>query len=129
MLTALALALAAGQAIPDDGRPLILHGECIYPPRIAKALPDAVQVICDTVEVSADGIDFKRRGWDAHSRFFGSWHGDILTVNAIQPRSERRGEAEGSCRIDHANGKISLVSCSAFGRGRGWIANFRNVPP
>jgi len=131
MLTALALALAgtAAAAAPGDGRPHILHGECIYPPKIADALPDAIQVICDTVEVNADGVDFQRRGWDVHSRFFGSWQGDILTVTAIQPRGEKRREAKGSCRIDYANGRVSLVSCSAFGAGRGWLANFRNVPP
>jgi hypothetical protein len=128
MLTALALALAA-TAVPDADRPLILHGECIYPPKIAEALPDAIQVICDTVEVSPEGVDFERREWDAHSRFFGNWKGNILRVTAIQPRNERRSAARGSCRIDYANGEISLVSCSAFGRGRGWVANFRNVRP
>jgi hypothetical protein len=128
MLTALALTLVAA-AVPDGGRPLVLHGECIYPPKIADALPDAIQIICDTVEVSADGVDFQRRGWDAHSRFFGTWRGGILTVSAIQPRGEKRREANGSCRIDYVNGRVSLVSCSAFGGGRGWLANFRNVPP
>jgi hypothetical protein len=126
MLIAVALALAAA---PKAGDPPILHGECIYPPKIAEALPDAIQVICDTIEVSADGVDFQRRGWDAHARFFGSWKGNILTVTAIQPRNERRSEANGSCRIDLLNGRISMVSCSAFGHGRGWLANFRNVPP
>ena len=131
MMTALALplALAAGGALPGLDRPPVLHGECIYPPRIAEALPDAIQVICDTVEVTADGVDFQRRGWDAHSRFFGNWQGGILTVTAIQPRNERRSGARGTCRIDYANGEISLVSCSAFGRGRGWVANIRNERP
>jgi hypothetical protein len=131
MITTLALplALAAGGALQGSDRPLALHGECIYPPKIAEALPDAVQVICDTVEVTAGGVDFQRRGWDAHTRFFGNWQGSIMTVTAIQPRNERRAEARGSCRIDYANNEISLVSCSAFGRGRGWVANFRNVRP
>ena len=54
MLTLLALTLAA--AAPNGGRPLTLHGECIYPPKIAEALPDAIQLICDTVEVTPDGV-------------------------------------------------------------------------
>jgi hypothetical protein len=107
--------------------PAALHGECIYPPRIAEALPDAIQVLCDSVEVSSQGVDFRQKQWSAHARFFGSWKGDMLTVTAIQPRNERRTEAKGSCRVDHANGTISLISCSAFGGGRGWVANFRNV--
>lgn len=127
MITTLALPLALASS--PTGDPLVLHGECIYPPAIAEALPDAVQVICDTVEVTAGGVDFQRRGWDAHTRFFGNWRGAVMTVTAIQPRNERRAEARGSCRIDYANSEISLVSCSAFGRGRGWVANFRNVRP
>jgi hypothetical protein len=86
-------------------------------------------VICDTVEVSAGGVDFRQGEWDAHSLFLGSWNGDVLTVTAIQPRKMRRARASGQCRIDHANGRISLISCTAFGDGRGWVANFRNVPP
>jgi hypothetical protein len=108
--------------------PTTLHGECIYPPRVAEALPDATQVLCDSVEVSPQGVDFRQEQWDAHARFLGRWKGDILTVTAIQPRNAPRIEANGSCRIDHANNRISLVSCSAFGGGRGWLANFRNVP-
>jgi hypothetical protein len=128
MLTLLALTLAATDA-PDGGHRFTLHGECIYPPKLAEALPGAIQLICDTVEVAPNGVDFQRRGWDAHSRFFGRWKGNILTVTAIQPRNERRIEAKGSCRVDYVNGQVSLVSCSAFGGGRGWVANFRNVPP
>ena len=119
------LALAASLApVP----PTTLHGECIYPPRIAEALPDAIQVLCDAVAVSPQGVDFRQGEWNAHTRFFGTWKGDIMTVTAIQSRNERRIEAKGSCRVDHANGAISLISCSAFGGGRGWLANFRNVP-
>lgn len=128
MLTALALVLAAAPG-SAGARPLILHGECLYPPKIAEALPGAIQASCDTAVVTADGVDFRHRGWEAHTRFFGTWQGGILTVMAIQPWGEPRAEAKGSCRIDRANGRISLVSCSAFGAGRGWLANFRNVPP
>ena len=126
MLFALALALAAHPVKPAR---VVLHGECIYPPAIAEKLPDAAQVACDTVEVSADRVDFRLDGWDAHSRFFGTWQGNLLTVTAIQPRGQRRSEAKGDCRIDYANGEISMVSCSAFGKGRGWLANFRNIRP
>jgi hypothetical protein len=128
MLTALALALASA-AVPNPDRPLILHGECFYPPKIAEKLPDAAQVLCDTVEVSGGTVDFQQRGWGTHWRFFGHWQGGLLTVTAIQPRHGRRTEAQGTCRIDYANDKVSMVSCSAFGGGRGWLANFRNVPP
>ena len=121
----LVIALAAS-LLPAPPAPL--HGECIYPPQVAEALPDATQVLCDTVAVSPQGVDFRQEPWNAHARFFGIWKGDILTVTAIQPRNERRIEANGSCRIDYANNRISLVSCSAFGGGRGWLANFRNVP-
>jgi hypothetical protein len=126
MLLPFAMALAVSLS---PAAPATLHGECIYPPRLAEALPDAIQVLCDAVEVSPQGVDFRQEQWNAHARFFGTWKGDFLTVTAIQPRNERRTEAKGSCRIDHANGAISLVSCSAFGGGRGWLANFRNVPP
>jgi hypothetical protein len=119
------IALAASLSLAP---PATLHGECIYPPRVAEALPDATQVLCDSVEVSPQGVDFRQEQWDAHARFLGRWKGDILTVTAIQPRNAPRIEANGSCRIDHANNRISLVSCSAFGGGRGWLANFRNVP-
>jgi hypothetical protein len=129
MLTVLAFALATGVTPPAPDRPRMLHGECIYPPAVAGKLPDASQVICDVVEVSTHGIDFQQRGWNAHSRFLGSWNGSILTVTAIQPRNTPQTEARGECRIDYANGTISLVSCTAFGGGRGWIANFRNLPP
>ena len=122
----LALYLAASFSTAS---PAALHGECIYPPRVAEALPDAIQILCDHVEVSPQGVDFRQGEWDAHSRFFGSWQGNILTVTSIQPRNERRIEAKGTCRIDYANNRISLVSCNAFGGGRGWLANFRNVPP
>jgi hypothetical protein len=125
----LALALAASQFVPEDDLPLNLHGECFYPPRIAEAVPDATEVLCDTVAVDAGRVDFELREWNAHSRFFGSWEGDIFTVTAIQPRKGRRTEARGSCRIDHLNGRISMVSCTAVARGRGWLANFRNVRP
>jgi hypothetical protein len=124
MSLALALVLATSVSPPAS---LVLHGECIYPPRLAKALPDATQVLCDTVEVSAQGADFAQDQWAAHARFFGTWRGDILTVTAMQPRNERKIEAKGHCRIDHANRRISLISCSAFGGGRGWVANFRNA--
>ena len=124
MLLTLALALAAHSAQPAR---VVLHGECIYPPAIAEKLPDAAQVACNTAEVSADGVDFWLEGWEAHSRFFGTWNGDRLTVTAIQPRGQRRSEASGDCRMDYANGAISMVSCSAFGNGRGWLANFRHV--
>jgi hypothetical protein len=126
MLFSLVLALAAASS---PAPPSTLHGECIYPPRIAEALPDAIQVLCDSVEIGPNGVDFRQKQWNAHARFFGSWKGDVLTVTAIQPRNERRTEAKGSCRIDHANAAVSLVSCSAFARGRAWVANFRNVPP
>ena len=129
MLFTLALALAAHPAVPAHDRAFVLHGECIYPPALAEKLPDAAQIGCNTVGVSADGVDFRLDGWDAHSRFFGTWNGDVLTVTAIQPRGARRSEARGDCRIDYANGAISMVSCSAFGKGRGWLANFRNVRP
>jgi hypothetical protein len=128
MITALALPLALASVSPA-GDPLVLHGECIYPPAIAEKLQGTNQVICDTVEVSAGGVDFRQGEWDAHSLFLGSWNGDVLTVTAIQPRKMRRAKASGQCRIDHANGRISLISCTAFGDGRGWVANFRNVPP
>jgi hypothetical protein len=125
MLLPTLIALAASLS---PAPPATLHGECIYPPRVAEALPNATQVLCDSVEVSPQGVDFRQEQWDAHARFFGSWKGDVLTVTAIQPRNARRVEANGSCRIDYANNRISLVSCSAFGGGRGWLANFRNVP-
>jgi hypothetical protein len=66
MLTLIALTLAA--AAPAGGSPLTLHGECIYPPKLAEALPDAIQLICDTVEVTPNGVDFQRRGWVANFR-------------------------------------------------------------
>jgi hypothetical protein len=125
MSIALVLFLATS---PAAAAPAALHGECIYPPRIAEALPDAAQVLCNEVEVTPRGVDLRQIAWDAHSRFFGSWKGATLTVTAIQPRNERRIEATGTCRIDHANGRVSLISCSAFGGGRSWLANFRNVP-
>lgn len=128
MLSILVLALAASDVVPHDGRPLVLHGECIYPPRIAEAVPDVAEVLCDTVEVSGGAVDFEQREWDAHTRFFGSWQGDILTLTAIQPRNGRRTGAHGSCRIFYADGKISMVSCTAVSRGRDWAANFRHVP-
>jgi hypothetical protein len=129
MLTSLALVLAANPIHPAPDRPISLHGECIYPPAIAEKLPDASQVICDTVVISARGIDFRQGEWNAHSRFLGTWKGDVMTVTSIEPRNERPSAAQGQCRIDYANGAISLISCTAFGKGRGWIANFRNVPP
>jgi hypothetical protein len=129
MLLSLVLLLAAHPAAPAHDRAVVLHGECIYPPAIAEKLPDAAQVTCDTVALSGGEIDFRQDGWDAHSRFFGTWNGDVLTVTAIQPRGQRRSDADGECRIDYANGAISMVSCSAFGNGRGWLANFRNVRP
>jgi hypothetical protein len=125
MPLALALLLAASAA---PAAPATLRGECIYPPRLAEALPDAIQLLCDGVGIGPQGVDFRQSEWNAHSRFFGRWDGNILTVTAIQPRNERRIEAKGSCRVDHANGVVSLVSCSAFGGGRSWLANFRNVP-
>jgi hypothetical protein len=129
MMTLLALALAASPFVPADDLPLNLHGECFYPPRIAEALPDATQVTCDTVAVDAGSVDFELREWSAHSRFFGSWEGDTFTVIAFQPRNGRRTDARGSCRIDHLNGRISMVCCTAVARGRGWLANFRHVRP
>jgi hypothetical protein len=128
MLAALALALAAGASVTGD-RPLVLHGECFYPPRIAEAAPEATQVLCDTVAVDARSVDFEQREWKARTRFFGSWEGGVLTVTAMQPRGGRRTDAHGSCRIDRANGHVSMVSCTAVARGRGWLANFRNVSP
>jgi hypothetical protein len=128
-LLALPLVLAARPALPGHDRPLVLHGECLYPPVLADKLQGATQAICDTVEVTRHGVDFRQGEWNAHSLFLGRWNGDVLTVTEIQPRHGRRSEAKGQCRIDHANGRISFISCTAFGDGRGWVANFRNVPP
>lgn len=129
MLAALALPLVlAASPSPGHGRPLVLQGECLYPPILADKLQGATQTICDTVELTERGIDFRQGEWNAHSLFLGSWNGDVLTVTAIQPRNTRWSEAKGECRIDHANGRISLISCTAYGDGRGWIANFRHVP-
>jgi hypothetical protein len=125
MLSVLALALAAVHAVSGNGPPAVLHGQCFYPPRIAKALPNATRVICDTVEVNAGGVDFVQREWDAHSRFLGRWQGGVLTVTALQPRNGRQKEARGSCRIDRLDGRISMVSCAVVAGGRDWLANFR----
>lgn len=126
MMTLLALALAAGSTAPNDDLPFKLDGECFYPPRIADAAPDATQVMCDTVGADAASVDFELREWDAHSRFFGSWEGDVFTITAIQPRGGTRTRARGSCRLDRLDGRISMVSCTAVARGHGWLANFRN---
>jgi hypothetical protein len=127
MLTLLALVLAANQAVPENDLPLDLKGECFYPPHIAEAAPTAIRVICDTVAVESGRVDFEQREWNAHSRFFGNWQGGVFTVTAVQPRNGRRIEARGTCRIDRANGRISMVSCAAVAGGRGWLANFRNL--
>jgi hypothetical protein len=129
MLTLIALALAANPAVPGDDLPFKLRGECFYPPRIAEAAPDATQVTCDAVEVDAGSVDFEVREWNAHSRFYGSWEGDVFTLTALEPRNGRRTEARGSCRIDRLDGRISMISCAAVARGRGWLANFRTVRP
>ena len=62
-------------------------------------------------------------------RFFGTWHGDQLQVSSIQERNRDPIEARGQCRIFFANDGVSMVSCTAIGGGRGWVANFRNVRP
>lgn len=129
MLALIALALAAHLAVPGDDQPFKLRGECFYPPRIAEVAPDATQVTCDAVAVDAGSVDFELREWNAHSRFFGTWEGDVFTVTAIQPRNGRRTEARGSCRIDRLDGRISMVSCTAVARARGWLANFRAASP
>jgi len=51
-----------------------------------------------------------------------------MTVTSIPPRGGRTIEAQGSCRVDYANGGSWMVGCSAFGGGRGWLANVRHGP-
>lgn len=129
MLALIAFLLTAGPALPGDALPFKLRGECFYPPRIAEAAPNAAQVTCDAVAVDAGSVDFELREWNAHSRFFGAWEGDVFTLTALQPRNGRRTAARGSCRIDRLDGRISMISCTAVARGRGWLANFRTVRP
>jgi hypothetical protein len=60
--------------------PSVLHGECIYPPRIAGALANAAQVPCDSVEIGPQGSAFRRRERETHRRFFfASRKGPIMT--------------------------------------------------
>jgi hypothetical protein len=125
----LALALAANPFLPEDDLPLDLHGECIYPPRIVEAAANDTLLLCDSVVADTEGIAFRRSQWNFGTRFFGEWHGDRLQVTSIQGRTGDPFEARGQCRIYFANEAISMISCTAIGAGRGWVANFRNVRP
>jgi hypothetical protein len=129
MLAALALALAADSFVPEDDLPLSFAGECIYPPKVVDAAASDTLVLCDAAVADEQGVEFRQRQWDAGTRFFGEWHGDQLRVTSIRPRAGDAVEARGQCRIYFANDAVSMISCTAIGAGRGWIANFRNVHP
>jgi hypothetical protein len=129
MLSALILALAANQFVPEDDLPLDLHGECIYPPKIVDAAANDTLLLCDTVAADEQGITFRQSQWNAGTQFFGEWHGGQLRVTSIRGRTGDPFEARGQCRIYFANDAISMISCTATGAGRGWVANFRNIRP
>ena len=129
MLIALALALAANQFVPEDDLPLNLHGECIYPQRIVDAAANDTLLLCDAARADRQGIEFRQSQWNAGTRFFGEWHGDQLKVTSMQGRTGDPFEARGQCRLYFANEDVSMISCTAIGAGRGWVANFRNVRP
>jgi len=129
MLILLALALASNQFVPEDDLPLRLRGECIYPPRIVDAAANDTLLLCDAALADRQGVQFRQSQWNAGTRFFGEWHGDQLQVTSMRGRTGDAFEARGQCRLYFAKDDISMISCTAIGAGRGWVANFRYVRP
>ena len=123
MTAAFALVLAASSA---PVAPVTLHGACIYPPALGQPGADRSFVQCDVAEPDADGIEFRQSAWDARFRFDGAWHGNVLRVAALTPRTGAAVPARGTCRVSLTDGRVSWISCHAVVEGRDWVANFRN---
>jgi hypothetical protein len=88
--------------------------------------PGEVRVSCDRVATDKTGVDFVSRAWDTRMlRFSGEWDGDLLKVRSITPRSGAALQARGVCRVDSANGEVSVIACTAVAGGRSWIGNFK----
>ncbi|WP_305097712.1 hypothetical protein [Croceibacterium aestuarii] len=117
------LALAQG-AVADV--PTSYDGQCIYPPVLGDPRPGEVRLTCSRVITDGAGIDFIDREWDSRMmRFAGVWDGDLLKVRSVTPRTGAALQARGVCRVDYADGAVSVIACTAIAGGRSWIGNFR----
>lgn len=118
--------LALAQAVVGTTPAATYDGQCIYPPVLGEAGPGEIRVTCSRVATDGTGIDFVDREWDARMvRFSGYWDGNILAVRSVTPRSGATVEARGACRIDKANGAVSVIACTAVTGGRTFVGNFR----
>ncbi|MXO59916.1 hypothetical protein GRI89_10230 [Altererythrobacter salegens] len=121
LLAILALAEAA-----VSGAPATYDGRCMYPAVLGDPRPGEVRLSCSQVDTDDEGIDFVDREWNSRMmRFAGIWDGDLLKVRSVTPRTGATLEARGVCRVDHTNGAVSVIACTAVAGGLSWIGNFR----
>ena len=124
-MVVLALLALAQAAVGDPGQ-ATYHGQCFYPPILGDPRPGEVRILCDQVATDETGVEFVDSTWDVRMvRFAGYWEGNILAVRSVTSRTGATVEARGACRIDRANGKVSVIACTAVTHGRSWIGNFR----